>query len=45
MALVDPVPGLGNVELVVEGVLEGEILDAMRDAGVQRIVFSSTTAT
>ncbi len=33
MALVDPVPGIGNVELVVEGVLDGEILTEMRGEG------------
>ena len=30
MALIDPVPGMGNIEIVLEGVLEGEILSEMR---------------
>jgi XTP/dITP diphosphohydrolase len=33
MALVDPIPGMGNIEIVVEGVLEGEILTEMRGEG------------
>lgn len=33
MALVDPIEGMGNVEIVVEGILEGEILGEMRGEG------------